>query len=683
MRPFHFFRQLSETFAAKIFLVIILLILFLSVSFTVFFVHNEWKSLTAVLVRQGEVLAKSLAYTVRLGVFAENPDLLKNPVDGVLQNNEVLQVAIFNSNGKLLAEKRKGSAKTEKATSLLEFKKKLEVLNRLGKSGSIQYSDHRFDTLEIWAPVSAGSGYSDDESLFYSDNLFENREFTVGFVQVVLDKKILNDALRKILVNSSLIAMIFLAISVVIVFFVVKGITKPLNRLTERVRVMGSGTPLGKVPVETQDEIGKLATAFNLMAESLQSREAEKGNLEQQLRQAHKMEAIGTLAGGVAHDFNNILSTIEGYAHLLRDSIKKKGHIRNYVDQIVAGTERASDLTRRLLAFSRSQVINPAPLDLNRTIRNIKTLLERLAGEDIDLQIDTSPEELIVTADQLQIEQSLINLVTNARDAMPHGGILRLTTEFAALVDCPEESRRQLSPGHYAKLVVSDSGAGIDPSTKERIFDPFFTTKEVGKGTGLGLSMTFGIIKQHKGYIEVDSESGQGTIFSIYLPLVDSVIERKKLESILLPAGNRETILLAEDDRFVRMLTKHILTKYGYQVIEAVDGEDAIRTFREHLDTVQLLLLDVIMPKKNGKEVYEDCRKIKPEIKVVFMSGHPYDVITKQGFAAGEISFIAKPLTPGDLLVSVRKVLDDAGKRESLAATSAGNSMIIGRPDCD
>jgi len=683
MRPFHFFRQLSETFAAKIFLVIILLILFLSVSFTAFFVHNEWKSLTAVLVRQGEVLAKSLAYTIRLGVFAENPDLLKNPVDGVLQNNEVLQVSIFNSNGKLLAEKRKGSAKTQMAISLLEFKKKQEVLNRLGKSGSIQYNDRRFDTLEIWAPVSAGSGYSDDESLFYSDNLFENREYTVGFVQVVLDKKILNDALRKILVNSSLIAMIFLAISVVIVFFVVKGITKPLNRLTERVKAMGRGTSLEKVPVETQDEIGKLATAFNLMAESLQTREAEKGNLEQQLRQAHKMEAIGTLAGGVAHDFNNILSTIEGYAHLLRDNIKKKGHIRNYVDQIVAGTERASDLTRRLLAFSRSQVINPAPLDLTRTIRNIKTLLERLAGEDIDFQIETSPEELVVTADQLQIEQALINLVTNARDAMPQGGILRLTTESAVLVDSPEESCKQLRPGHYAKLVVSDSGTGIDPSMKERIFDPFFTTKEVGKGTGLGLSMTFGIIKQHKGYIEVDSESGQGTIFSIYLPLVDSVIERKKLESILLPAGNRETILLAEDDRFVRMLTKHILTKYGYQVIEAVDGEDAISTFRDHLDTVQLLLLDVIMPKKNGKEVYEDCRKIKPEIKVVFMSGHPYDVITRQGFAAEEIAFIAKPLTPGDLLVSVRKVLDGAGKRESVTATSAGNSMGIGRPDCD
>ncbi|MRR05711.1 MAG: response regulator [Deltaproteobacteria bacterium] len=683
MRPFHFFRRLSETFAAKIFLVIILLILFLSVSFTAFFVHNEWKSLTAVLVRQGEVLAKSLAYTVRLGVFAENPDLLKNPLDGVLQNNEVLQVSVFNSGGKLLAEKRKGGAKTQKTTSLLKFKEKQEALNRLGTSGSIQYNDQHLDTLEVWAPVSAGSGYSDEESLFYSDNLFENREFTVGFVQVVLDKKILNDALRKTLVNSSLIAMIFLAISVVIVFFVVKGITKPLNRLTERVRVMGSGTPLEKVPVETHDEIGKLATAFNLMAESLQSREAEKGNLEQQLRQAHKMEAIGTLAGGVAHDFNNILSAIEGYAHLLRDSIKKKGPIRTYVDQIVAGTERASDLTRRLLAFSRSQVINPGPLDLNRTIHTIRELLERLAGEDVDFQLDTSAEELVVTADQLQMEQVLINLVTNARDAMPHGGILRLTTESVTLVDSPGESHRQLLPGHYAKLVVSDSGTGIDPSTKERIFDPFFTTKEVGKGTGLGLSMTFGIIKQHKGSIEVSSESRQGTSFSIYLPLVDSVIERKKLESILLPAGNRETILLAEDDRFVRMLTKHILTKYGYQVLVAVDGEDAIRKFREHFNTVQLLLLDVIMPKKNGKEVYEDCRRIKPEIKVVFMSGHPYDVITRQGFAAGEISFIAKPLTPGDLLGSVRKVLDGAGNRVPVAAISAGNSMGTGRPDCD
>ncbi|RQW87102.1 MAG: response regulator [Geobacter sp.] len=683
MKPFHYIRQLGETFAAKIFLVIILLIFFLSVSFTVFFVRNQSKSLTDVLVREGEVLAKSLAYTVRLGVFAENRDLLKDPVDGVMLNNEVLQVSVFNSNGELLEEKRKGGVGTRNDALLLQGKEKQDFFNRLRKAAGTQYLNRGFDTLEIWAPVRAGSRYSDDEALFYSDSFFDNREHTVGFVQVVLDKKILSDALRKILVNSSLIAFIFLAISVGIVFFVVKGVTKPLNRLTERVRLMGSGTPLGKVPVETQDEIGKLATAFNTMAECLQNRETEKGNLEQQLRQAHKMEAIGTLAGGVAHDFNNILSTIEGYALLLRDSIKKKGHIRNYVEQIVAGVERAADLTHRLLAFSRSQVINQAPLDLNMTIRNINTLLVRLVGENIEFQIFTSPEELVVLADQLQIEQTLINLTTNARDSMPHGGVLRVATELAIIADNPEESRRQLLPGHYAKLVFADSGIGIDPSIMERIYDPFFTTKEVGKGTGLGLSMTFGIIRQHKGYIEVDSEPGHGTTFSIFLPLIESVVVRKRLESTMLPVGNRETILLAEDDRFVRMLTKHILTKYGYLVVESVDGDDAIEKFRENFETVQLLLLDVIMPKKNGKQVYEAARRINPDIKVVFMSGHPYDVIAKQGFVAEDIVLLSKPLTPGELLVSVREVLDASGQSGRGGALSGENSTGLGRVGCD
>ncbi len=678
MKSFNFFIRPGETFAAKIFLVIILLILFLSLSFTAFFVHNQLKSLTDVLLRQGEVLAKSLAYTARLGVFAENPELLKDPVDGVLQNNEVLWVSVYSYNGKLLAEKGKGSKESRGSMLLLDETEKRDFFSRLRKAGGTESINRGLDTLELWAPVLSGARYVDDEALFYSDTFFENKNRTIGFVRVVLDKKILNDALWKILVNSSLIALVFLAGAVGIVYFLVKGITKPLDRLTERVRVMGSGSPLEKVPVESRDEIGKLAVAFNTMAESLQSREAEKGNLEQQLRQAHKMEAIGTLAGGVAHDFNNILSTIEGYALLLRDSIKKKGHVRNYVEQIVAGAERASDLTRRLLAFSRSQVINPAPLNLNEIIRNISALLVRLVGENIEFRCSLAQEDLVVMADQLQMEQSLINLVTNARDAMPHGGVLVLTTELVEIAQGPEESRRQIRPGHYAKLVVSDSGMGIDPSAKERIFDPFFTTKEVGRGTGLGLSMVFGIIRQHKGYTEVDSEPGQGTTFSIYLPLLDSVVERKRLEATLLPVGNRETILLAEDDRFVRMLTKHILMKYGYNVIEAVDGEDAIEKFLEQLDTVQLLLLDVIMPKKNGKQVYEEAKRIRPDIKVVFMSGHTYDVVNRQGLVGEEIPLISKPLTPGELLVRVREVLDGSYENGSAGAVLSGSSMLTG-----
>jgi signal transduction histidine kinase/ActR/RegA family two-component response regulator len=648
----------GKTFAAKIFMVIILLILVLSISFTGFFVHNEWISRTEILVRQGELLAKFLANSARLGVFAENTDLLNDPIDGVLQNDEVLLVSVYTLNGKPLKESRKkGDDNPEPGFSLDESKKQ-QIFSRLRKTGNVLSVSRRTDVLEFWAPVMSGSRYSNDEALFFTDDVFHSKERTIGFVRVLLDKRILNNSLRTLLLNSTLIALVFLAGAVIVVYFVVKGITKPLNRLTESVKSMGGGAQVNKVPVETEDEIGKLADAFNTMADSLQSREAEKGQLEQQLRQAHKMEAIGTLAGGVAHDFNNILSTIEGYAMLLRDRLRKKSPVRDYVEQIIAASERASDLTRRLLAFSRNQIINPKPLNLNDTIRNISALLVRLTGESIDFQIITAKEELIVVADELQVEQILINLVANARDAMPNGGILRITTEIAEIDEDSLEINRELRPGNYARLMVSDTGTGIDVSIRERIFDPFFSTKEVGKGTGLGLSMAYGMARQHNGYIDVESEPGRQTTFSLYLPLIDSIVERRKLESKLLPTGNRETVLLAEDDRFVRMLTKHILTKYGYQVIEAVDGEDALEKLRENLETVQLLLLDVIMPKKNGKQVYDEAMKIRPDIKAVFMSGYTYDFVSQQGVCSEDVSLISKPLTPGELLVKVHECLN-------------------------
>jgi len=659
MKLNHFLKKAEETFAVKIFLVIILLILVLSVSFTGLFIHNQWRSQTDILTRQGEVLAKLLAFNVRLGVFAENSELLRDPVDGVLQNSEVLQVSVFTLNGNLLIEQRRREAESSGRHFQLDGKKKREIFGHLRKARSKLLADQNEDTMDFWVPVLSGARSTSDEALYFTDNLFQDRERVIGFVRVILDKRILNASLKSLLLNSSVVALVFLAVAVLVVFFVVKGITKPLNRLTEMVRSMGSGSPLEKVPVETVDEIGKLATAFNDMAESLKNREAEKGHLEQQLRQALKMEAIGTLAGGVAHDFNNILSAIEGYAMLLRDRIKKKSPVRNYVDQIISASERASDLTKRLLAFSRNQIINPKPLNLNDTIRDIKSLLVRLVGEDVEFRLHIAREDLIIVADELQIEQLLINLVRNARDAMPSGGILTIATEFVVLAEGQQlEKREEMKPGNYARLTVSDSGVGIDESIRERIFDPFFTTKEVGKGTGLGLSIAYGVVKQHHGIIEVDSDVGASTTFSIYLPLIESIVERKKLEQMLLPAGNRETVLLAEDDRFVRMLTKHILTKYGYEVIEAVDGEDALVKFREHLESIQLLLLDVIMPKMNGKQVYDEARRIRPDLKVVFMSGHTYDAISKQGVFSEEIPLISKPLTPGELLVKVRSVLD-------------------------
>jgi hypothetical protein len=261
-------------------------------------------------------------------------------------------------------------------------------------------------------------------------------------------------------------------------------------------------------------------------------------------------------------------------------------------------------------------------------------------------------------ADELQIDQIIINLVTNARDAMPQGGQMSIATEMVELSASPGDESQKSRPGVYARLSVSDTGVGIDEETRERIFDPFFTTKEVGKGTGLGLSMAFGIVTQHKGYIEVESEEGKGTVFSVYLPLIDGTLERKKDENLFLPAGNRETILVAEDDRFVRMLTKHILTKYGYQVIDAADGEDVLEKFREHADDIRLLLCDVVMPKMNGARILHEIRKISPEVKIIFVSGHTRDILSAHGCDAGDVPLLSKPVKPGELLTAVRAALD-------------------------
>jgi len=662
---------LSETFAAKIFLVSIVSIVVLSMSLTGYFVFREWRSQTEYLGWQGEVLTRLLADTARLGVFAENPDMLKGPVDSVLQGKEVLYVSIYNQEGDVLAENTKQRNSGRKAEFGIPEQERRETLNRLKRVGQFLSIDRKRDTVDFWAPVMAGPDTTTDEALFFSDRMFGNRDRAIGFVRIVFDKSILNRSLGKLIVNSSLIGLFFLLAATVIVFFVVKGITRPLNRLTERVRMMGTGATLEKVPVETGDEIGKLATAFNTMTDSLQIRDREQERLEHQLRQAHKMEAVGTLAGGVAHDFNNILSVIENCAELLQGRIKAKSSIRSYVEQIIAAAGRAGELTRRLLTFSRSQILNPKAVNLNSVVSEISMLLKRLVGENIDFRIALSTDDLVIMADELQIDQIIINLVTNARDAMPQGGQLSITTEMVEISASPGDESQKNCPGVYARLSVSDTGVGIDEDTRERIFDPFFTTKEVGKGTGLGLSMAFGIVTQHKGYIEVESEAGKGTVFSVYLPLIDGTLERKKDENLFLPAGNRETILVAEDDRFVRMLTKHILTKYGYQVIDAADGEDVLEKFREHADDIRLLLCDVVMPKMNGARILHEIRKISPEVKIIFVSGHTRDILSAHGCDAGDVPLLSKPVKPGELLTAVRAALD-APPQSGLPERAAG-----------
>ena len=383
----------------------------------------------------------------------------------------------------------------------------------------------------------------------------------------------------------------------------------------------------------------------------------EQKNLEGRLRQAQKMEAIGTLAGGIAHDFNNILTAMMGYATLVQMKVDTSNPLRPYVDQLILASRKAANLTQSLLAFSRQQPAQLAPLDINETIKATGKLLKRLLTEDIELHTLFSEENTTVMADKTQMDQILFNLVTNARDSMPRGGTLTIETDLVEIYDSTFIGDHGFErPGRYVQVKVSDTGIGMDEATREKIFDPFFTTKETGKGTGLGLATVYGIVKQCSGYITVESKLGQGSIFRIYLPSVRRRADKEHVAPVTVKTGS-ETILVAEDNEEVRSFMREALKGCGYRIIEAMDGEDAVETFKQHQDA-DLIIVDSVMPKKNGREVYEEIHKIKPGIKALFTSGYTRDIILDKGIEDKEFNFIAKPLVLNDFLQKVRDILD-------------------------
>lgn len=400
-----------------------------------------------------------------------------------------------------------------------------------------------------------------------------------------------------------------------------------------------------------EERTGELAKANR----DLQAQISEHRHTEEQLRQSQKMEAVGTLAGGIAHDFNNILTAIMGFGGILRMKMGQDSPLLHYIDDINTASERAARLTNSLLAFSRKQILTPCPENINDIVRTIDKILQRIIGEDIEYKSTLADEKLIVMADSGQLEQVLMNLAANARDAMPEGGILTINTERVDVGDGLAGSF--IRPGSYAVISVSDTGNGMDEATRQRLFEPFFTTKDIGKGTGLGLSIVYGIIKQHQGEINVYSEPGKGTIFKIYLELIESYADKMVTAKLAPPAGGTETVLVCEDDIYVRRFMNQTLEEFGYTVIVAVDGEDALNKFMEHKERIQLLILDVVMPKMNGKEVCDEIRKVKEDIRVLFSSGYTSDIIQKKGILEAGVLFISKPVTPHLLLSKVREAL--------------------------
>ena len=405
-------------------------------------------------------------------------------------------------------------------------------------------------------------------------------------------------------------------------------------------------------------------------------RQAEKELHENQLRQIQKMEALGRLSGGIAHDFNNLLGVIIGYAEFLEDSLSEGDPLRKSVHEIKKGGQRAASLTRQLLAFSRQQVLEPKVLDLNAVVADVEKMLRRVIGEDIELIITLDPTLGRVMADQGQIEQVIMNLAANARDAMPNGGKLTIKTANAELDETYAGRSPAVRSGCYVQLAVSDSGIGMDAETKGHIFEPFFTTKGMGRGTGLGLATVYGVVSQSNGYIWVYSEIGKGTIFKIYLPLVKGEVQAASPE-VSQPqfAHEGETILLVEDEESLRVVTRALLVQHGYNVLEASSGGQGVKIAQEHHSPIHLLLTDVVMPGMNGPNLAEKVAGLHPETKILYMSGYTDHIIGKHGFLESGVLLLEKPYTRGTLTRKVRAALEQClsfPRREMISESWTG-----------
>jgi signal transduction histidine kinase len=384
---------------------------------------------------------------------------------------------------------------------------------------------------------------------------------------------------------------------------------------------------------------------------------------EEELRQSQKMEAVGRLAGGIAHDFNNLLTAILGPADMARDQVPVDHPARRELDDIRTAALRASELTRQLLTFGRQQVVKSELLDLNEIVRDSGRLLGRLLGEDIDLDISVAAEPCVLSADRSQIEQIILNLAVNSRDAMPAGGHLTIETRSVELGREFADRHPNVRPGKYVLLAVSDTGRGMDADTLAHAFEPFFTTKEVGRGTGLGLATVYGIVHQTGGHVFVYSEVDRGTSFNIYLPRADTHhepgAELAHAHAATAPMrGGTETILLAEDDNAIRALTTRLLTRSGYHVIAADRGEAALELARKYAGLIQLLVTDVVMPGMSGVDLWQQLRQERPACRVLFLSGWASDAIVSHGVIDSHTPFLQKPFTAESLIRSIREVLD-------------------------
>jgi signal transduction histidine kinase/ActR/RegA family two-component response regulator len=668
----------------KLNLLIISVILTTVVVLTIQMVRSEFSQTYDELTKDGRTVAEMAAKNAEYAVYTEDESALVILIDALSVDPDIVEAAVLDREKNPLVSKI-FRAEKEAAPGAIEPAAGPDRGTQILHTDSVKNG-----RIIIVAPVLSRSLAFDDDFFYVDQPSEQEEEETIGYVSLTMDTAGAKLRVRSYISRVVLFTTFLLLFGVSLTVLVTRRIVSPLRRLSEAVGEIAAGQFDQETDIGTPDEIGDLGRSFNEMARNLRDYRnkvgertsaleesnrmmehemAERRKLETQLLHAQKMEAVGHFAGGVAHDFNNILMAIKSFASLLKMDIEEGSTVRHYVDEISSSADRASQLTKNLLTFSRKQSIHPEPVDLNDIVTHLRPMLSRLIGEHIDQQFQLWNGKLSIMADRNQIEQVLMNLATNARDAMPEGGTFTLETE-------KKEFDKEFvglhgfgRPGTYALISISDSGEGLDPEIREKIFEPFFTTKDVDKGTGLGLSILYGIVKQHKGYVDVYSEKERGTRFAVYLPFVEGDVRKEGVEKEDVGAvRGTETILLAEDEEKLRSAIGTILTRHGYRVIEARDGEEAVAKYRELGEGIDLMLSDVMMPRKNGKVAYEEIVAEGGSLKTIFMSGYSEKVLPG-GIDLGEgVSMLSKPVNPRDLLRKIREAFD------GLPATRSGPS---------
>lgn len=522
---------LEKSFALKIFLSFSVAAFVILAVFTTIVLVREMRYAGDALMKQGRMLAGLLAYSSKTAVFAENRAELDELAKGTMLQQNVLAISIFSADeNTLLGEWEKNGSRRHRSSGISS-----EAVAAL-RDGSEFWMDEKDGFFDCYSPViietagSADSLYFDGPSVHIGKNV-------IGYVRVTMDKSLLHEELQSILLRSGMTFILIFLAAGIFVFIGLKRLTQPLTVLTEQVRRLGLGESVEKVPVGSPDELGRLSITFNEMNDDLQKRQEEKDRLEEQLRNAQKMEAVGTLARGIAHDFNNILTTVQGSVYMLDRKLGADPAIKHYIVKIMNSLDKARNLTQELITFSKIQAISFHPVDLKQIIMNLLPVVEVVKGDAVALKVSLPESSIMVTGDPVQIEQILLNLCVNARDAMPDGGELEINARILNISDEGHPDYQLPPPGEYAVMTLTDTGTGIDEETRQRMFDPFFTTKDVGKGTGLGLSIVYWIVQQHKGHIRVNSRKGEGAAFSIFLPVMSQDVP--EAASALSP-GNKE-----------------------------------------------------------------------------------------------------------------------------------------------